>query len=174
MMDALEAIQKRYSCRSFSKEQISEEQTQALIAAAKAAPAAMGDYSGISLTVIQDEDARTLIERETAHSMPMMGEHPAYEAPTLLLISVKENADFPMIPYCNASCMAENIMIAAAAMGLASVYIMAVPTVMRQKPELLHELGIDSAFLPVVMIAIGCAGNRIGERKAKNIVVKLI
>lgn len=65
-------------------------------------------------------------------------------------------------------------MIAAAAMGLASVYIMAVPTVMQQKPELLHELGIDSAFLPVVMIAIGCAGDHIGEREAKNIVVKLI
>ena len=98
-MDALEAIQKRYSCRSFAKKQISAEQVQALIAAAKSAPAAMGDYSGISLTVIQDEGIRTLIERETAHSMPMMGEHPTYEAPTLMLISVKENADFPMIPY---------------------------------------------------------------------------
>lgn len=174
MMDALEAIQKRYSCRSFSKEQISEEQTQALIAAAKAAPAAMGDYSGISMTVIQDEDTRTLIERETAHSMPMMGEHPTYEAPTLLLISVKENADFPMIPYCNASCMAENIMIAATAVELASVYIMAVPTVMRQKPELLNELGIDRAFLPVVMIAVGYTEDRIEARKGKMDAVKLI
>lgn len=65
-------------------------------------------------------------------------------------------------------------MIAAIAMELASVYIMAVPTVIQQKPELLHELGIDSAFLPVVMIAIGYAGDRIGERKAKNTAVKLI
>lgn len=65
-------------------------------------------------------------------------------------------------------------MIAATAMGLASVYIMSVPTVMQQKTELLHELGIDSAFLPVVMIAIGCAGDHIEERKVKNIVVKLL
>ena len=70
--------------------------------------------------------------------------------------------------------MAENIMIAATAMELASVYIMAVPTVIQQKPELLHELGIGSAFLPVVMIAIGCAGDHIGERKEKNIAVKLL
>lgn len=173
-MDALEAIRERYSCRSFAKKQISTEQVQALIATAKAAPAAMGDYSGISLTVIQDESARTRIERESAHSMPMMGEHPTYEAPTLMLISAKENADFPMIPYCNASCMAENIMIAATAMDLASVYIMAVPTVMQQKPELLNELGIDNAFLPVVMIAIGYAEDHIGEREEKNIVVKSI
>lgn len=31
MMDALEAIQKRYSCRSFAKKQISTEQVQAVL-----------------------------------------------------------------------------------------------------------------------------------------------
>ena len=35
--------------------------------------------------------------RERIFRMPMMGEHPTYKAPTLFIISVKENAQFPAI-----------------------------------------------------------------------------
>lgn len=147
-MNTENAIQKRYACRSFLTEQISEEQRELLIKAAQAAPVAMGDYSTVKLTVVQDQKLRNMIEQETAYGMPMMGEHPTYKAPTLFIISVKENAQFPVIPYCNASCMAENIMIQAAALELASVYIMAVPTVMQKKPELLSKLDIGDVFSP--------------------------
>lgn len=160
-MDKLEAIKHRYSCRAFKPTQISKEQTEMLIEVAKAAPVAMGDYSGIFLTVIQSEEIRKLINKETAFSMPMMGEHPTCEAPTLMLINTKENKEFPMIPYCNASCMAENIMIEATAHGLASVYIMAVPSVLQQKKELMKRLEIEDEFIPVVMVAIGYAKDEV-------------
>lgn len=173
-MDTLEAIRHRYSCRAFKKEQISKEQTEMLIEAAKAAPAAMGDYSGISLSVIQSEKIRKQIDKETAFSMPMMGEHPAYEAPTLMLISVKENKDFPMIPYCNASCMAENIMIEATALGLASVYIMAVPTVLKQKKDLMRRLEIGDGFIPVIMVAVGYAKDEVECVRENKITCKCI
>lgn len=169
-MDTLEAIKHRYSCRAFKPEQISKEQTEMLIEAAKAAPAAMGDYSGISLSVIQSEKIREQIDKETAFSMPMMGEHPTYEAPTLMMISVQENKKFPMIPYCNASCMAENIMIEATALGLSSVYIMAVPTVLQKKKEFMKQLEIKSGFIPVVMVAIGYA-NTEAECKRENKII---
>lgn len=169
-MDTIEAIKHRYSCRAFKPEQISKEQTEMLIEAAKAAPAAMGDYSGISLSVIQSEKMRKQIDKETAFSMPMMGEHPTYEAPTLMMISVQENKDFLMIPYCNASCMAENIMIEATALGLSSVYIMAVPTVLQKKKELMKQLEIKSGFIPVVMVAIGYA-NTEAECKRENKII---
>lgn len=154
-MNVEDAIQKRYACRTFLTEQISEEQRDLLIKAAQASPVAMGDYSAVKLTVVQDQKLRNLIEQETAYGMPMMGEHPTYQAPTLFIINVKENAEFPVIPYCNASCMAENIMIQAAALELASVYIMAVPTVMQKKPELLSKLGVEDGFFPAVMVAVG-------------------
>lgn len=173
-MDTLEAIKHRYSCRAFKPEQISMEQTEMLIEAAKAAPAAMGDYSGISLTVIQSGKMRKQIDKETAFSMPMMGEHPTYEAPTLMIISVKENTEFPMIPYCNASCMAENIMIEATALGLASVYIMAVPTVLQQKKELMKRLEIEDGFIPVVMVAIGYAKDEVECIRENKITCKCI
>ena len=173
-MDTLEAIKHRYSCRAFKPEQISKEQTEMLIEAAKAAPAAMGDYSGISLTVIQSGEMRKRIDKETAFSMPMMGEHPTYEAPTLMLISIKGNKEFPMIPYCNASCMAENIMIEATALGLASVYIMAVPTVLQQKKELMKRLEIEDGFIPVVMVAVGYAKDEVECKRENKITCKCI
>ena len=173
-MDTLEAIKHRYSCRAFKPEQISKEQTEMLIEAEKAAPAAMGDYSGISLTVIQSGEMRKLIDKETAFSMPMMGEHPTYEAPTLMIISVKENKEFPMIPYCNASCMAENIMIEATALGLASVYIMAVPTVLQQKKELMKRLEIEDGFSLVVMVAVGYAKDDVECKRENKITCKCI
>lgn len=173
-MDTLEAIKHRYSCRAFKTEQISKEQTEMLIEAANAAPVAMGNYSVISLTVIQSEEIRKQIDKETAFSMPMMGEHPTYEAPTLMLISVKENKDFPMIPYCNASCMAENIMIEATALGLASVYIMAVPTVLQQKKELMNKLEIEAGYIPVVMVAVGYAKDEVECTKENKIICKCI
>ena len=171
-MDTLEAIKYRYSCRAFKPEQISKEQTEMLIEAAKAAPAAMGDYSGIFLMVIQSEEIRKQIDKETAFSMPMMGEHPTYEAPTLMLICVKENKDFPMIPYCNVSCMAENIMIEATALGLASVYIMAVPTVLQQKKEFMKRLKITGEFIPAVMVAVGYAKDEVECTRENKIICK--
>lgn len=173
-MDTLEAIKHRYSCRAFKKEQISRERTEMLIEAAKAAPAAMGDYSGISLTVIQSEEMRKRIDKETASCMPMMGEHPTYEAPTLMLICTKENKEFPMIPYCNASCMAENIMIEATALGLASVYIMAVPTVLQQKKDLMNKLKIEAEYIPVVMVAVGYAKDEVECKRENKITCKCI
>lgn len=173
-MDTLEIIKHRYSCRSFKTKQISKEQTEMLIEAAKAAPAAMGDYSGISISVIQNKEIRKQIDNETAFSMPMMKKHPTYEAPTLILISVKENKEFPMIPYCNASCMAENIMIEATALGLASVYVMAVPTVLQQRKELVKKLEIEDGFIPVIMVAVGYAKDEVKYTREDKITCKYL
>ena len=165
-MDAREAILTRYACRQYSDEQITEEQLKALIEAANAAPVGMGDYSGYELIVVQDEEIRKAIDGGTAHAMPVMGDHPTYEAPTLMFICVKPNEQFGMIPYCGASCIAENIMIQATALGLASVYIMAVPTVMQGKPELLEKLEMSEGFIPVVLVSVGKAKNeKFAEKK---------
>lgn len=71
MINTENAIQKRYACRSFLTEQISEEQRELLIKAAQAAPVAMGDYSTVKLTVVQDQKLRNMIEQETAYGMPI-------------------------------------------------------------------------------------------------------
>ncbi|MDO4182823.1 MAG: nitroreductase family protein [Coriobacteriia bacterium] len=156
-MNTKDAILLRHACRSYTNEPLTDEQIDTLIQAANAAPATMGDYSGIELTVVKSPELLQEIEKETAHGMPMMGDHPTYEAPALFIISVKPNEHYAMLPYCNASCMAENIMIQATDLKLGSVYIMAVATVMQKKPELLGKLQITSGFVPAVVVAVGTA-----------------
>ncbi|MBR0149999.1 MAG: nitroreductase family protein [Synergistaceae bacterium] len=156
-METSNAIQKRSSCRKYRAEQISREQLDTLIKAANAAPVGMGDYGSYELVIVQDETARKAIDSGTAHAMPVMGDHPTYEAPTLMFICVKPNPQFEMIPYCGASCIAENIMIQATALDLGSVYIMSVPSVMQKKPELLGILPMTEGFLPVILVAVGYA-----------------
>ena len=52
------------------------------------------------------------------------------------------------------------------ALGLASVYIMAVPTVMQGKPELLEKLEMSEGFIPVVLVSVGKAKNeKFAEKK---------
>ena len=109
----------------------------------------------MKLTVVQDKALIDAIEAATAHGMKMMGDHPVYQAPTLMILSAKINEQLPMISYCNVSCAAENIMIQATDLGLASVFIMAVPTVMQQKEELLQKLNIQDGFQPLVVVAVG-------------------
>lgn len=156
-MDARDAIQKRSSCRKYRTEQVSREQLDLLVKAANAAPVGMGDYKSYELVIVQDEGVRRAINEGTAYAMPVMGDHPTYQAPTLIFICVKPNPQFEMIPYCGASCIAENIMIQAAALGLGSVYIMSVPAVMQRKPELLRMLPMSGGFMPVILVAAGYA-----------------
>lgn len=173
-METLEAIINRYACRQYLNEQITEEQLNALIEAANAAPVGMGDYSGYELVIVQDEEIRKAIDEGTAHAMPVMGDHPTYEAPTLMFICVKPDEQFEMIPYCGASCIAENIMVQATALGLASVYIMAVPTAMQGKPELLEKLRMSEGFIPVVLVSVGKAKDEHEKKKPDRLKVSVI
>lgn len=173
-MEVYEAIEKRYACRDFKDKQISNEDLNLLIKAANAAPVAMGDYSQIELITVQDSDILKSIDEGCAHAMPMMGDHPTYEAPTLMFICAKPNPEFIMIPYCNASCIAENIMIQASGLNLASVYIMAVPTVMQEKEDLMKLLGMDQDFMPLICVAIGYENTEQNTVKKDRLKSKII
>lgn len=173
-MNVQEAITNRYACREYTEEQLTTEETKKLIDAANAAPAGMGNYTGMKLTVVQNKELINAIESVTAHGMPMMGDHPAYQAPTLMILSSKINDEFPMIAYSNVSCAAENIMIQATALGLASVFIMAVPTVMQGKQELLQSLNIKDDFVPLVMVAVGHAKNEVETIKPKRLLTEIL
>ncbi|MGT2923967.1 nitroreductase family protein [Streptococcus caviae] len=173
-MNTMEAITSRYACRKFTKTQLTDAETQALIQAANAAPAGMGDYSGLKLTVVQSQENLEAIEAAAAHGMPRMGDHPTYQAPTLMILSAKINEQVPMISHCNVSAAAENIMLAATDMGLASVFIMSVPAVIQDKQELLEKLNIRDGFKPLVIVAVGHAESQMTVEKEKRLAVEIL
>ena len=171
-MEAFEAITTRHSCRDYIVRQLSEEQTEKLIRAANAAPAASRNFNTVKLTVVQDAGLCAEIDRAAAFALPPLKEHPTFGAPTLMVLSVKPNRAAPFVPYCNASCMAENIMIEANALGLASVFLMGVPTVMKSRPELLEKLNIADGFEPAIVVAVGYAAEPVAEQKPMRILVE--
>ena len=171
-METFDAITTRCACRTYTDQQITPEQTEKLIQAANAAPAASRDFSTVKLTVVQDAILRTEIEQATAFALPPLKAHPTFEAPTLMILSIKPNEAVPVVPYCNASCMAENIMIEANDLGLASVFLMGVPIAMKKKPDLLHKLHIADGFVPAIVVAVGYAKEPVSERKPMRILVE--
>lgn len=172
MMDVLEAITSRYACRSYTTDRLTEQETLALIDAANATPAASHDFSVLKLTVVQDSKLLSEIDAATAHGLPPLGDHPTFGAPTLMILSIRPNEMMPVVPYCTASCAAENIMIAARGLGLASVFLMGVPLVLQKKTELLAKLHIEDDFKPVIVVAVGHAKNPLDIVKPKRLNVE--
>lgn len=155
-MKTQSALLNRCSCREFTEEQIKENELEAILQAANAAPVSLGNYDDVELCIIQNADIIEEIEQTVSSILPSMGVHSTYKAPTLILINCKrETAEKEHLPYCNASCIAENIMISATDLGLGSVYLYAVPFVLSQVPHFYEKLEIQKDFFPVVAVAVG-------------------
>lgn len=172
-MDTLSAIKNRYSCRAFSNQKLSKEQISVLIQAANAAPAASNNYNNHKLTIVQTEHLISEIDTATKKAFPELNiQHPTFGAPVLMILSIKPNSNFPMIPYCNVSCAAENIMIAATDLGLASVFVMGIPMALQKQTALLSKLHIDADFVPAISLLIGYAKNsRVHSGKKNRLIV---
>lgn len=155
-METQSTLLNRHSCREFTEEQIKENELQTILQAANSAPVSLGNYDDVELCIIQNREMIEEIEQTVSTIMPSIGIHSAYKAPTLILINGKrETAEKEYLPYCNASCIAENIMLSATDFGLGSVYLYAVPFILSQIPQLCKKLEIRNDFFPVAAVAVG-------------------
>ena len=171
-MDMKQTILTRRSCRSFTGEQITESECTALLEAANAAPVANGNYSDVKISVIQDQELLAKIEAAVSAAMPAVGAHPIYHAPTAILISGRKGE--AAIPYCNASCIVENILLEATDLGLGSIYLFAVPAVMQMLPELCELAGVPSGFMPIAMAAVGKGTDGLAAREADRTKIETV
>lgn len=147
-MDALEAISKRKSVRSYKKEQISDKDLETILEAGKSGPGG-GSYH---LSVIQKTGLIKKINDATKAVMlagtgfmkeraSLPGYEPVYGAPTLIILSAGDPNGIA-----NTSCSAENMLVAATARGLGSCYLMSIRGAFSGEngPELLKECGIPT------------------------------
>ena len=153
-MNTFEAITTRYACRNFSDEQVTDDELEKIIKAANAAPAASGHYEGLKITIVQNKEICDEIDKEAAENFPFPIPHPTYGAPTLVVISSTPNEQ-PAVPFANASCIAENIMIEANDLGVNSLYMMGVPLFIQGNAELLDKLNLPDGHTPLVVVALG-------------------
>lgn len=157
LMNTLEAIAKRTSIRKYKPEQITEEELEAILKAGFAAPIASAQYDTLHITVVQDP---VLLQKVYDHQADYVlntlnvRQVTDFGAPTLILVS-SAPVKRPGMQFTNSGCVVENMVIAATALGIASVVLAGAPFALAENEQLQRELGIPKGFVPVLGAAIG-------------------
>ncbi len=166
-MELMEAIHKRRSVRSYKPDQVSREQIDRLLDAAVHAPSGMNAQPW-AFGIIQDKAQLDKInDRTKAFLLSKVEEWPwlahykqhfedpeynvFYHAPTLVTIYTKN----PM-PVAQIDCTlaAENLMLAAADMGLGTCW-MGFAFFVMDAPEIKQDLGVPDGYTTVAPIIVG-------------------
>ena len=166
-MTALEAIAKRYSCRSYKPEQIPEEALDAILKAGMAAPVGTAAYDTLHITVIQNWDLLNEIsEAVTEMVSKIFGKRmdKNFGAPTMIIVSSKPGR-MPGMEYANAACVLENMLIAATGLGIDNIIHGGGSAVVAQSEDLMRKLAIPEGFKPTLCASFGYA---VQEEAPKN------
>ena len=162
-MEFRNVIARRQSVRSYQEKQITDEQLQTLLEAANAAPICMGQYDHVHLTVVQSPEVLAKINAKFAAAVGDEKAYPTYGAPTVIYVS-NMASDEEVIVGANASCIIENMLLAATEMGLASVYLFGVSQVLLNDAEVAELLKLPAGFRTVSAIAVGYPSEAFNER----------
>jgi nitroreductase len=151
-MELIEAIARRHSTRAYTTEQLSEQALQAILLAGSAGPVGMGKYEDVHLSVVQDSELLTRISKAAAAARGT-DDDPLYAAPTLIVIS--HAPTIPNLDYVNVASIAENMALAATALGVGSVIIWSSAIGIAADAELSAAIGFPNGFKPLLGIVFG-------------------
>ena len=178
MNDFLQLIKDRRSIRQFKKEQVKDEEMQAIMEAAIYAPNAMNQQKW-HFSVIQNKEMLVriigiikanmlnsgiefLAERAKAEDF-----NPFYGAPTVIFVTAEEKSKFA---YVDGALAAENITLAAAALNVGT-NIQASPGFLFASPAgeaLKKEMGIPNGYAYVCNVTVGYPDGPKPEAKPRN------
>lgn len=189
-MELINVLRQRYSNRKFEETQISQKELDMLLEAAELSPVGSNRYEDVHLTVVQDKEVlqklgaaaclrrmNTSVMKDIAATVANIDEvldlnrsyDPFYEAPTVIFISHKKQTRQPGIEYCNVSCIATCMHLAATNMGLGSVFMWFALESMRENPKMDHTdlLHLPEDFEPLLGLAVGYPIKPVEERQAR-------
>lgn len=168
--DMLELIKTRRSIRKYRPEQIKDEELDAVLEAGTYAPSGKGKQVA-TIVAVQDQETRKTLARMNAQ---VLGKEidPYYAPPTIVLVF----ADTSRPTYVqDASCVLENMMLAAHALGLGSCWINREREMFEtdEGKEMMKRWGLDEALVGVGAISLGYIdGNppKVAKRKEDYII----
>lgn len=170
--EVLEIIKKRRSVRSYKQEAVPEELLDAVLEAGTFAPTGMNRQSPVIISVTS-EKYRKELSRLNAEVLGKETD-PYYGAPAIVLVLADpEIGTFVE----DASCVLENMMLAAASLGLGSVWVNRECQIFDSEggKELLREWGLPERLRGVGSIALGYAAAPLSEaaKRKENYIVKV-
>ena len=148
----LELIKTRRSCRKYKEEQITDEELKAVLEAGTYAPTGKNTQDPW-IVAVQNPDLRERIVKLNAEIMGTSS-NPYYGAPTIVLVVASaDNTNAER----DASCVLENMMLAAHAIGLGSCWINRVDKMFASEvgDALRKDLGLPEGIVGVGSISLG-------------------
>lgn len=158
MNEVLQTIFDRRSIRAYQDAPVPEDALEAVIQAGLAAPSAMNQQSW-HFVVLTGDGAR----RYRAYCQEKLGRDPYYGAPAMILVFGKKDA---IAPLCDASLAIENMLLAAASLGLGTCWIHCVNDLFREESAA-AEWGVPAGYRPVGSVAIGLSAGARPEAKPR-------
>lgn len=157
--EALEVLKNRRAIRKFKPEQIKDEELGLVLEAGTYAPTAMGMQSPLIVAVQNKKDVEEL-NKLSAKIMNRPGvTEPYYGAPTIILIFSTDIARTEELGTLDAAAVCTNMLNAAYAVGLGSVWIHRAHEIFdtEEGKVLLNKWGIKEHVRGVASIALGYA-----------------
>lgn len=150
--DFLKLIETRRSCRKYKPEQIKDEELAAVLRAGTFAPTGMGQQSPF-IVAVQNPEMKAKLEQMNADIRGMKG-NPYYDAPTYVLVFAPLDCPFKLQ---DGTCVLENMMLAAHALGLGSCWINREIEMFAtdEGEQLMKEMGLPEGLGGVGAIALG-------------------
>lgn len=146
-MDAIQAIMTRKSVRSYTGEKVSDQQVQQIIEAGMRAPSGLANEPW-RFAIVRDEETRKRIAKLTKHTQVLEG------ADVLICLFMDNEVGYDLVKDSNTiGACAENMLLAAHAMGLGAVWI---AEIRRNKDQVAEECGVDpERYDMMVVIPVG-------------------
>lgn len=160
--EVLKAIKERRSIRHFKKEQVSDDELNAVLEAGTWAPTGMGTQDPF-IVAVQNEQQKTLLSKINAEIMGAQSD-PYYGAPTQVYVfAPKDNKNNVK----DGSLILGNMMLAAHSIGLASCWINRVDKMVDhdEVKNLMKSWGLPNGLVGIGSLALGYPDGE--PRKAK-------
>jgi len=163
--EVLKAIRNRRSTRKYKDVQITQEELQTIIEAGIQAPSANNSQSW-HFTVIQDKEminsmsdkSKEVMLSSDNESIVSFGKSPVnifYNAPTVIIVSGKENVNSSLV---DCSAAIENMLLACESISLGAVWIGFVMFLFTLKDEV-KKLNLPDGYKPFYAVSIGHKSN---------------
>ena len=170
--EVLNTIKARRSIRAYKPDAVPEELLNAVLEAGTYAPTGMGRQSPTIIAVTSEGYRREIAELNAA----VMGakSDPHYGAPVVILV-LADGAANTFVE--DGSCVIENMMLAAASVGLGSVWVHREREIFDSERgrALLREWGLPETLRGVGSIALGYTAHAAGEaaKRKDNYIVRV-
>lgn len=168
-MTLKDTLKMRQSCRSFKEDVLDRGIIREMLIAANAAPVGMKKYEELKITVVCKKEIITGIDavsKEKFKESPYVMYYSTYQAPCLIIISGKKCEEpYQSMLHASVGCILENVTLAAAELGLGSVFMSGITKAIEDNSELCDVLKIREDFKPLAALAVGWPKNRLEERE---------